>query len=150
MIRRTVSLGVLGLAVAISSPGRTGEPASGPPGDRLRVYTATMKSTQAWLALVDEGRYGESWDHAAKLFRAAVTRATWERGAAAARGPFGKLLSRKVKGAEYKTSLPGAPDGESVVVQFDATFEKKKDAVETVTPMREADGSWKVSGYFVR
>ena len=48
------------------------------------------------------------------------------------------------------TELPGAPDGEYVVFQFDTQFERKRAAVETVTPMCDPDGSWRVSGYFIR
>jgi len=36
------------------------------------------------------------------------------------------------------------------VIQFDAVFENKSSAVETVTPMLDPDGVWRVSGYFVR
>jgi hypothetical protein len=46
--------------------------------------------------------------------------------------------------------LPGAPDGEYVVIQFEASFEKKKAAVETVTPMVDEDGEWRVSGYYLK
>jgi hypothetical protein len=52
--------------------------------------------------------------------------------------------------SEYKRALPGAPDGEYVVIRYDTQFEHKAHAVETVVPMRERDGSWKVSGYFVK
>jgi len=37
-----------------------------------------------------------------------------------------------------------------VIIQYETSFENKKAAVETVTPMLEADGSWKVTGYFVK
>lgn len=37
-----------------------------------------------------------------------------------------------------------------VVIQFDATFERKAQAVETVTPMLDKDGQWKVSGYYIK
>jgi hypothetical protein len=104
----------------------------------------------AWLALVDAGKYGESWEAAASFFKAAVTKPGWESAVRSARSPFGALKSRKLKSATFKTSLPGAPDGEYVMIQYDTRFEKKEAAVETVTPMREKDGSWKVSGYFVR
>jgi hypothetical protein len=50
----------------------------------------------------------------------------------------------------YKTSLPGAPDGDYVVIQFVTSFGNKKSAIETVTPMLEKDGSWRVSGYYIR
>jgi hypothetical protein len=43
-----------------------------------------------------------------------------------------------------------APDGEYVVIQFEASFENKKSAIETVTPMLDKDGNWRVSGYYVK
>jgi hypothetical protein len=52
--------------------------------------------------------------------------------------------------ARYSRTLPGAPDGEYVVIQYSSQFANKASAVETVTPMREKDGSWKVSGYYVK
>jgi ribosomal protein S17E len=36
-----------------------------------------------------------------------------------------------------------------VVIQFDASFENKKSAIETVTPMLDKDGKWRVAGYYV-
>ena len=63
---------------------------------------------------------------------------------------MGKLLSRKLKSATYKTTMPGAPDGEYVVIQYDSSFEHKQAAVETVTPMLGKDGKWRVSGYYIK
>ena len=51
---------------------------------------------------------------------------------------------------QYAESLPGAPDGEYVVILFKTSFEGKAEAVETVTPMRDADGEWRVAGYYIR
>ena len=111
---------------------------------------AAIKNAESWLALVDRQKYGESWDAAAKLFQDNVARDTWKDALGAARGPLGKPVARSVKSAETRTSLPGAPDGKYVIIQFDTSFEHKKSAVETVTPMQEEDGSWKVSGYFIK
>jgi Protein of unknown function (DUF4019) len=66
------------------------------------------------------------------------------------RDPLGKVLSRTLKSATYTTSLPGAPDGEYVVIQYDTSFEHKKSAVETITPMLDKDDHWRVSGYFIK
>ncbi|MGA7319684.1 MAG: DUF4019 domain-containing protein, partial [Candidatus Sulfotelmatobacter sp.] len=66
------------------------------------------------------------------------------------RDPLGKMLSRKLKSATYTTTLPGAPDGEYVVIQYESGFEHKQSAVETVTPMLDKDGKWKVSGYYIK
>jgi hypothetical protein len=74
----------------------------------------------------------------------------WADAVGAVRAPLGNLRSRRVKSAESRTSLPGAPDGKYVIIQYETSFENKQAVLETVTPMREADGSWKVTGYFIR
>ncbi len=115
-----------------------------------RAEDAAQPAAESWLKLVDAGDYDASWEQAAKLFKTAVTKEQWNHGMAAARVPLGKLVSRKVKSREYKEQLPGAPDGKYVVIQFDTVFEKKASAVETVTPMLDPDGVWRVSGYYIR
>ena len=55
----------------------------------------------------------------------------------------------KRRGTTPSTTLPGAPDGEYVVFQFDTAFQNKAMAVETVTFVRDADGLWRAVGYFV-
>jgi hypothetical protein len=117
------------------------------PGDAI---AAAKASALAWLALVDDGKYRESWSSSADLFKRHIDQATWQKQIDAVRTPLGKVGSRASKYAQYATSLPGAPDGEYVVVQFDTSFDKKKTAVETVTPMKDPDGHWRVSGYFIR
>jgi Protein of unknown function (DUF4019) len=126
------------------TPSASAEPASNP-----HVAAAT-RAALVWLGSIDQESYLESWDAAAETFRQAVSRGDWANSVARARRPLGVLVSRQVQSAEYKTSLPGAPDGTYVVIEFRTSFEKKAHAVETVTPMLEDDGTWKVSGYFIR
>lgn len=111
---------------------------------------AAVAGAEKWLSIVDEGKYGESWKEAAEYFRNAVKQEQWEQAIQAVRKPLGKLVSRKVKSTSYKTSLPGAPDGQYVVIEFETSFENKKSAIETVTPMMDKDGKWRVSGYFIK
>jgi len=111
---------------------------------------AAIAASGAWLMLMDEGNYAESWDRAASLFRAVLTREQWEKMSTAVRAPLGKVLSRTIMSNRYATSLPGAPDGEYVVIQYRTSFEHKKEAVETVTPMMDRDGTWRVSGYYIK
>ncbi len=111
---------------------------------------AALSAAEKWLAMVDSEKYAESWKEAAELFRNAVQPQQWEQSMQAVREPLGKLISRKVKTKAYRTSLPGAPDGEYVVIQFETSFENKKVAVETVTPLMGKDGAWRVSGYYIK
>jgi hypothetical protein len=82
--------------------------------------------------------------------RAAVTREKWSEVITAVRTPLGAVTSRRLKSADYRKTIPGAPEGEYVIIQFDTEFADKAGASETVVPMRAADGSWKVSGYFIK
>ncbi len=111
---------------------------------------AAEAAARSWLELVDDGGYAASWDEAAAYFKNAVTKGNWTQGLETARKPLGKNLSRKVLSRSYRTTLPGAPDGKYVVIQLKSSFEKKKEAVETVTPMLDRDGKWRVSGYFIK
>lgn len=111
---------------------------------------AAQTAALSWLKLVDDGKLEASWDQAAKLFKGAVTKEQWKQAATGTRGPLGKLVSRKVKSRAYTEKVPGGPDGKYVIIQLDTVFEKKASAVETVTPMIDPDGVWRVSGYFIR
>jgi hypothetical protein len=109
-----------------------------------------LEASDMWLKLSDSGRYSESWETAAELFRNAISKEQWSQSLNAVRKPLGKVIKRSVKSKQYATSLPGAPDGEYVVIQYETSFEKKKSSIETVTPMREKDGKWRVSGYYIK
>ncbi len=130
--------GIVSLALA------SGFPAQKAPEDLAE------RSALAWLSLVDAGSYEQSWKEAAALLRGAVSQDDWEKAMVGSRKPLGRKLSRKVKSRTYAESLPGAPDGKYVVLEFDSSFENKKTAVETVTPMQEPDGTYRVSGYYVK
>ncbi len=111
---------------------------------------AALKAAKAWLALVDSGKYAKSWQEAATYFRDSVSRGQWEQSLKGVRKPLGSVVSRKVTEKTYTSSLPGAPDGEYVVIRFETSFANKKEAVETVTPMLDSDGHWRVSGYYIK
>jgi len=108
------------------------------------------KAAERWLELIDAGNYEQSWDAAAEIFQEHIAKSAWASAAANARSPLGAVISRKLESARFARTLPGVPDGEYVVIQFRTVFEHKPDAIELITPARTKDGSWKVSGYFIR
>ena len=140
MIRRIAVLAVVSLILSVGSVCAAS----------LEKEKAAVSSAENWLGMIDEGKYAESWKDSAELFRNAVTQEQWVQSLQAVRKPLGRLLSRTIKSKTYKTSLPGAPDGEYVVIEFSTSFERKKSAVETVTPMKDKDGKWRVSGYYIK
>jgi hypothetical protein len=111
--------------------------------------THAQADARAWLALVDSGKYADSWTEAASAFRAQVDQNTWVTQIKSARDQFGTLESRKDFNVNLTKSLPGAPDGDYAITRFQTDFAKKKQALETVVMVLEND-KWRVAGYFIK
>ena len=112
--------------------------------------SAAVEPAQSWLRDIDNGNYAQSWTNAAAYFQQAITSEKLAESLQQARKPLGPLVSRKIKSAQELASLPGAPDGRYIVMQFETSFTNKKSAVETVTFMQEKDGQWRAAGYYIK
>lgn len=102
-----------------------------------------------FLALMDEGAFDASYERTAPVFRAEVSLTEWVKSASTARSAFGAFKSRELIRAQYMDEVPGAPTGDYVIFQFKSKFQKKKKAIETITPVL-VNGRWAVSGYYIR
>ncbi|HEY1233517.1 MAG TPA: DUF4019 domain-containing protein [Candidatus Binatia bacterium] len=109
-----------------------------------------VAAAQSWLGEIDSGNYAKSWQQASAYFQGAVSEKNWADALNGARRPLGNLISRKVTKTTNAKSLPGAPDGNYLVMQFTTSFANKKNALETVTFMREKDGNWRAAGYYIK
>ena len=109
-----------------------------------------IEAAQTWLSFIDNNAIDQSWNASSSFFKSSVPKNAWEAACAGVRGPFGRMLSRELLDAKQVESMPGAPDGQYVVIQYRTVFANKKEATETITPQLESDGMWRVSGYFVQ
>jgi len=112
--------------------------------------SAPQAAAKSWLALTDAGKYAESWSAASPTFQSQVTKDQWAAAVLSARGPLGKLQKRTLTSGQRASSLPGAPPGDYSVLVYTTDFEKKGTATETAILTRDADGKWRVSGYFIK
>ena len=110
---------------------------------------AEMAAT-SWLAVIDAGDYPLSWRTAAILLQSSVTQTQWESALQASRWPLGGVKSRTLKAANYSRTVPFAPDGDYVLMEYETRFEFKPLAIETLTTMKDRDNTWKVAGYFIK
>jgi len=111
---------------------------------------AAIQTAEKWLSIIDTEQYEGSWENGAIFLKNEVTKEQWVRSMNKYRKSLGKMIKRKLKNRQYMTDIPDAPAGEYVVIQFDTVFENKKEAIETVTPMLDPDGKWRVAGYFIK
>jgi len=108
-------------------------------------------AAEGWVDLVDSAKYAESWDAAAEMFQKYVTKQEWQRQVANARKPLGKFKSRKLLDACNVSTQPDGPvDKNALLFQFEAAYEGRDKAIETVRVIKGADGKWRVAGYFIR
>jgi hypothetical protein len=110
---------------------------------------ADVTAARAWLGLTDSKSWEQSWSTAGTLFKSQISAAGWASASQPVREPLGAVLSRSLKSVTRTSSLPGAPDGEYEILQFQTSFAQKSDAIETVILAHEPSG-WRVDGYFIR
>jgi hypothetical protein len=108
-----------------------------------------MIAVRDWLALVDAGAFGQSWETAADSFHSAISKDDWTAKLEKVRTPLGKLVSRTFKSSHQSKILPGLPDGDYFVATFDTEFARLSPITETVVFLREND-QWKAAGYVIR
>ena len=110
---------------------------------------AEVTAARAWLSLIDSKSWEQSWSAAGTMFKSQVSQAGWASASQRVREPLGTVSSRSLKSATRTSSLPGVPDGEYEILQFQTSFAQKSDATEMVVLAHEPSG-WKVDGYFIR
>ena len=99
-----------------------------------------------WLELVDGKNYATSYDDAASFFKVVVKKDDWINTLTGLRSTLRGVVSRQLISEKYEEKMPGAPDGEYVIIKYKTKFEKKEAAEEVVVPMLDTDGKWRVSG----
>lgn len=107
-------------------------------------------AADAWLARMDAGDVEGTWEGTSSLFRQLVDLPQWTASYQQVNAIFGRALARELGTTDCRESIPGAPDGQYVVLEYMTEFERKKEAVETVVAALDGDGEWRVGGYFVR
>ena len=132
---------------AVVAPGAPPTDASQP---TQRDDRETIEASTKWLALLDAGKTGAAWDASSPYLKSVVTRQKWIEGITAARKPFGKFVKRTPTKFARSHSMPGAPEGDYSIIEFDTEFADGKRASEQVIWMLGEREVWSVSGYFIR
>jgi hypothetical protein len=104
---------------------------------------------EAWLRLIDSGKYADSWKEASTYFRVRVSEKAWVTMVQGARSTFGARVSRKLQNITFTKTLPGAPDGSYAVMVFQTSFQNKANAAEQLTVVADGD-QWRAAGYFIK
>jgi hypothetical protein len=132
---------VVGLLVAGPSVAQT----SGP---HAAAKQKAASAAASWLALVDDGQLGASWDSSAVLLRKRIERADWVEQAERLRDSLRAVSNRTLTRARYRDSLQRASDGGPFVLLKYRSGAVEGRVEELVLTVRQ-DTTWKVAGYQV-
>ena len=116
-----------------------------------QAVTTAKQEAQEWLALFDKSNFQATWKEASAFFKSKISAEQWGtriEQMRTRRPVLDSLRSRSLVAVRYTSSLPKAPDGEYVVVQYKGAYADEEWA-ETVTLKKTPDG-WRVAGYFVK
>jgi hypothetical protein len=137
-------------AARANKPIPRGTPAPQEEERDLAGSRAAKQRADAWLSLLDSGRFEESWESAAPFLQQRAPRGGWAESAAAMRASLGKPRVRKLISLMETRSMPAAPPGRYVVVEYLSKYARRPVAFESVTQMLCDDGQWRAAGYAVR
>jgi serine/threonine-protein kinase len=126
-------------------------PAGAPQADDPHTADELVAQRQAlgFLGYLDQGRYADSYAYTGMLIRSQLDRDAFAAQIQKAREGTGALQSRELMDSSYTTNLPGAPEGQYVVLHYHASFANRPEAVETVT-LAFAKGYWRIVGYYIK
>jgi hypothetical protein len=111
--------------------------------------TAGVAAAKEWLKIVDSGEYAASWQKTDSFFKSQLPQANWDAALKQMRTPLGVVVSRTELSSKEYSALPGVPDGDYLVIQFQTDFQHKKSSTETLT-MSKSSGNWLPVGYFIK
>lgn len=135
-------MSLLALAALALQPQSTATPTQ--PAPASQTQAEVTRAARDWLALVDAGRWEESWRGTGAQFRSINTVEAWTRASEDMRRSVGAMQSR----AELSYDSVPVPPAGAEMVKFRTSFANRPNAVETVTLAREG-GVWKVIGVWV-
>ncbi len=141
--RTLIGAAVMILALALAAFALD-PPAAPPPPVVTEAQRPVVDAARAFLMLIDQSRWDDSYRLTAAKFRATNTLKVWAGASEQVRAQFGPTVSRTFLSEE---DVPTSPHG-GELVKFRTTFAKKADAIEKVSLVFE-DGGWRVAGVYV-
>jgi len=115
-----------------------------PPPDQLSIQAAR------YLELLDQYRFGETWQEMSTLFQALGNQNHWQRRQKIIRSTYGSLVSRQFYRIDYRQSYSLSPDGQYVIVQFKSSYQNKAETIESVVFDCSTSSECSIREYVIR
>jgi hypothetical protein len=142
ILMAAVIVAVAGMAAALSAQQVSADP-------HTAEEQAAERQALGFLGYLDNGRFADSYAYTGMLIRSQLDREVFASQVEKARTGTGALQARELIDAGYSTTVPGAPEGQYVVLHYRSSFANRPDTVETLT-LAMAKGYWRVDGWYIK
>jgi uncharacterized protein (TIGR03067 family) len=125
-------------------------PPDGPvvPLEQDETQRAAVKAAEAYLAVMDEGRFGQLRDMLSSPAMRQTTREQMSQANQKIRDTFGKAQRRTLRKVQvFDVDSPALPKGRYASVQYQSDFERQNGLWETLLLMLDTDVQWRVNTY---
>lgn len=109
---------------------------------------ASEAAAQAWLKLVDEEHYVDSWNAASQILQFTMPRDEWVRVLNSVRRPKGLVSTRTLLNQIPAKDPRNMAPGNYMIILYQTSF-SARNAKELLTLYQGQDGNWRVVTYMV-
>jgi uncharacterized protein (TIGR03067 family) len=106
-----------------------------------------VKAAEAYLQVVDAGKFGSLRDMVSSMAKQQVTREQVAQTYQKLRDTFGKATRRTLHRVQVYDEFPGLPKGRYAGVQYKTDFERQQGLWESLLLNVDTDGQWRVNTY---
>lgn len=145
-----MSLVLLGAVLIWAAPAEAQNMPQQQSPENPEAVEEARQAAEEWLELTDSGSFDESWNQAASLLQDEVTQDEWTSQSEDVTNQVGSIEERNFMGGQYQENIPNLPEGEYVIMQYEATPSDLDQKLMEIVATTKEDGEWKVAGYTMR
>lgn len=149
-LSRVMSLVLLGAVLVWAAPAEAQNMPQQQSPENPEAVEEARQAAEAWLELTDSGSFDESWNEAASLLQDEVSQDEWTSQSEDIVNQVGSIEERNFMGGQYQENIPNLPEGDYVIMQYEATPSDLDQKLMEVIATTKEDGEWKVAGYTMR
>ena len=145
-----MSLALLGAVLIWAAPAEAQNMPQQQSPENPEAVEEARQAAEEWLELTDSGSFDESWNQAASLLQDEVTQDEWISQSEDVTNQVGSIEGRNFMGGRYQENIPNLPEGEYVIMQYEATPSDLDQKLMEIVATTKEEGEWKVAGYTMR
>ncbi|MBC8114371.1 MAG: protein kinase [Candidatus Saccharimonas sp.] len=107
-----------------------------------------LKAAEAFLGVMDDGKFGELWNMSSTMAKRAITREQASKHYQSLRDTVGKATQRTLQRLWLIDEFPGLPEGRYACVEYKTHFANREGLLfESAVLNFDTDGQWRVNTY---